>query len=107
MGKSDTYFYYFSRLNFIPNQLKQVFLSLILVWILFKFSDAQSTIKAVRIETPPIIDGLVKEEVWNQAFMVNKSAADFHQAINAGVSPDMPAFGGQLSDEDRAIAEGG
>jgi len=52
--------------------LKKVFLSLILIWALFKFSEAQPSIKAVRIETPPVIDGLVNEEVWNEAFMVNE-----------------------------------
>jgi len=52
--------------------LKQTFLSLILICSIFKFSDAQSSIKAVRIENPPVIDGLVNEEVWQQAFMVDE-----------------------------------
>ncbi|QGY42615.1 hypothetical protein GM418_02785 [Maribellus comscasis] len=33
---------------------------------------AQKVIKAIRIETPPEIDGFVNEEVWNQAFAVDE-----------------------------------
>lgn len=33
---------------------------------------AQNNIQAIRIETPPIIDGVVNEDVWNEAFMVNE-----------------------------------
>ncbi|MCG6188584.1 carbohydrate binding family 9 domain-containing protein [Maribellus maritimus] len=33
---------------------------------------AQNFIKAIRIETPPEIDGFVNEEVWNQAFAVDE-----------------------------------
>jgi len=52
--------------------LKQILLLLILICSIFKFSGAQSSIKAVRIENPPVIDGLVNEEVWKQAFMVDE-----------------------------------
>ncbi len=38
-------------------------------------STTQSTIKAIRIENPPLIDGFVNDEVWKKAFVVD----DFKQ----------------------------
>jgi hypothetical protein len=35
-------------------------------------ANAQESIQAVRIETPPVIDGIVNDEVWNRAFMANE-----------------------------------
>ncbi|MCY1719059.1 carbohydrate binding family 9 domain-containing protein [Prolixibacteraceae bacterium Z1-6] len=40
--------------------------------VLLKFSTAQTKIQAVRVETPPTIDGIVNDEIWNHAFMVNE-----------------------------------
>ena len=66
-------FYYFSLLKFLHlNQLKQYIISLALVLVIFEFSLAQKSIKAVRIDTPPTIDGYVKEKVWDEAFLVNE-----------------------------------
>ena len=42
------------------------------VFVFFEFSHAQQTIKAVRISTPPIIDGYVNEKVWDEAFAVDE-----------------------------------
>jgi mono/diheme cytochrome c family protein len=39
----------------------------------------------------------------DQEFMAGKAAADFYAAISQGVSPEMPAFGNQLSEEDRWV----
>lgn len=52
--------------------MKRIFTFLLFISILFNIAEAQPSIKAVRINTPPVIDGLVNEEVWNQAFMVNE-----------------------------------
>ncbi|MEN8115818.1 MAG: DUF5916 domain-containing protein [Bacteroidota bacterium] len=52
--------------------MKRINLSLLFIFILFGISKAQPIIKAVRIEIPPIIDGFVNEEVWNQAFVVDE-----------------------------------
>lgn len=38
----------------------------------FEITHAQQTIKAIRIETPPVIDGVVNDEVWGEAFVVNE-----------------------------------
>jgi hypothetical protein len=48
---------------------------LLSVFIIIFFASelfAQPEIKAVFISTPPVIDGLVNEEVWNQAPMINE-----------------------------------
>lgn len=52
--------------------MKQLFISLILICVLFEISCAQSVVKAIRIDNPPIIDGYVKEKVWEQAYVVNE-----------------------------------
>lgn len=52
--------------------MKRFLFSLVFICLFFKFADAQSSIKAVRVETPPVIDGIVNDEVWNRAFMVNE-----------------------------------
>ncbi len=38
----------------------------------FQTGKAQKTIKAIRIDTPPTIDGYVNEEVWDKAFAVDE-----------------------------------
>ncbi len=66
-------FYYFCPLKIIDlNQLKLFALSFIVFFSLSKFSYAQQTIKAVKINTPPTIDGYVTEKVWDEAFAVDK-----------------------------------
>ncbi len=52
--------------------MKQIITTLLFLCIFIEYSQAQSTIKAIRIETPPVIDGVVNEEVWNRAFLVNE-----------------------------------
>ncbi len=44
---------------------------LLYLFILSGITHAQSVVKAVRVSTPPVIDGYVKEDVWNEAFMVD------------------------------------
>ncbi len=47
--------------------------SISLISVLFIFqAQAQKKISAIRIEQPPVIDGRVNEEVWNQAFAVEE-----------------------------------
>jgi len=36
------------------------------------YIKAESTIPAVKINTPPVIDGVVNDEAWNRAYMVNE-----------------------------------
>lgn len=52
--------------------MKQILFTLLLVSLFVDVTIAQSSIKAVHIETPPLIDGIVNDEVWNRAFMVNE-----------------------------------
>jgi hypothetical protein len=52
--------------------LKQFLILLVLVFVFFELSHAQQTIKAVRINTPPTIDGYVNEKVWDEAFAVDE-----------------------------------
>jgi hypothetical protein len=52
--------------------LKHFLFSLALVFFVFEFSQAQKTIKAIRIETPPTIDGYINEKVWEEAFLVDE-----------------------------------
>ncbi len=49
----------------------------------------------------PDSSGLVMPDFTDQAFMAGRSAADFYQAITAGMPPNMPAFGDQLSEAER------
>jgi hypothetical protein len=52
--------------------LKRI-VSISLISVLFIFqAQAQKKISAIRIEQPPVIDGRVNEEVWNQAFAVEE-----------------------------------
>lgn len=44
---------------------------LLFLFLLPEISNAQSEVKAIRISTPPVIDGYVKDEVWKQAFLVD------------------------------------
>ena len=51
--------------------MKPTFTVLLVLILLQGISNAQQVVKAIRISTPPIIDGYVKEEVWQQAFLVD------------------------------------
>jgi hypothetical protein len=44
----------------------------VLVVVLIQVSTAQKTIKAIKIDTPPTIDGYVNEKVWDDAFAVDE-----------------------------------
>ncbi len=55
--------------------MKTLVLSLSIIIFFLSPSYSQESIKAVRIENPPSIDGHVNEQVWEQAFMVD----EFHQ----------------------------
>ncbi len=57
---------------FIPYQLKRITSLLLFLCVFIQYLQAQNSIKAIRIEQPPVIDGAVNEEVWNRAFMVNE-----------------------------------
>jgi hypothetical protein len=52
--------------------LKQFIISVAIIFIFFEVSNAQKTIKAIRISTPPVIDGYVNEKVWDEAFAVDE-----------------------------------
>ncbi len=52
--------------------MKQFIISVAAIFIFFEVSNAQKTIKAIRISTPPVIDGYVNEKVWNEAFAVDE-----------------------------------
>jgi len=52
--------------------LKQYFISLVIIFLCFQTVKAQKTIKAIRIDTPPTIDGYVNEKVWDEAFAVDE-----------------------------------
>ena len=66
-------FYYFRPINFLHlNQLKQYLITLVIFFIIIELSQAQQTIKAIRIDTPPTIDGYVNEPVWDEAFAVEE-----------------------------------
>ncbi|TNF44208.1 MAG: hypothetical protein EP310_03500 [Bacteroidetes bacterium] len=52
--------------------MKRYLIILVILFFLIELSQAQQTIKAVRIEIPPTIDGHVKEAVWDRAFAVEE-----------------------------------
>lgn len=52
--------------------MKQIFFSLALITVVLGTASAQKSIKAIKIETPPVIDGRVNEAVWKEAFVVNE-----------------------------------
>ena len=52
--------------------MKQKIFALSLFCILFVAANAQPIINAVRIDTPPVIDGVINEKVWEQAYVVSK-----------------------------------
>ena len=52
--------------------MKRVILIWAFVCFLVEITNAQSTIKAIRISTPPVIDGFVNDKVWEEAFLVNE-----------------------------------
>ena len=57
---------------FKPKSLKNILFSVVLICIALNTALAQNSIQAIRIETPPTIDGKVIEEVWNEAFVTDK-----------------------------------
>ncbi len=52
--------------------MKQYLITLVIFFIIIELSQAQQTIKAIRIDTPPTIDGHVNEPVWDEAFAVEE-----------------------------------
>ncbi|HSO85164.1 MAG TPA: DUF5916 domain-containing protein [Draconibacterium sp.] len=52
--------------------MKQNLISIAFILVFFEISTAQQNIKAVRINTPPAIDGFVNEKVWDEAFAVDE-----------------------------------
>ena len=52
--------------------MKKNLINLVILFIFIELSQAQQTIKAIRIDTPPTIDGQVKEPVWDEAFAVEE-----------------------------------
>ncbi len=52
--------------------MKPIILLLAVIFVFLKAGNAQQTIKAVRITTPPAIDGYVNEKVWDEAFAVDE-----------------------------------
>lgn len=52
--------------------MKQFLISLALIVVCFLTGTAQKTIKAIRIDAPPTIDGYVNEKVWDEAFAVDE-----------------------------------
>ena len=52
--------------------MKQYLITLVILFIIIELSQAQQTIKAIRIDTPPTIDGYVNEPVWDEAFAVEE-----------------------------------
>ena len=52
--------------------MKQYLITLVILFIIIELSQAQQTIKAIRIDTPPTIDGHVNEPVWDEAFAVEE-----------------------------------
>lgn len=52
--------------------MKQILFSFVLICVVLQITYAQPTIKAIRIDTPPVIDGFVNDEVWNEAFVVDE-----------------------------------
>jgi len=51
--------------------LKYLFHIILFLFILSDLASSQPIVKAIRISIPPVIDGYVKEEVWNEAFLVD------------------------------------
>lgn len=52
--------------------MKKFLILFVLAGISLQNSSAQKVAKAIRITTPPQIDGYVNEQVWNEAFMVSE-----------------------------------
>jgi len=52
--------------------LRKILLLFLFVLVTVSTGYAQKSIQAVRVDTPPVIDGFVDEEVWQQAFMVDE-----------------------------------
>lgn len=45
---------------------------MVLCCTISNISIAQKAIEAIRVDTPPVIDGVVNDEAWNRAYMVNE-----------------------------------
>lgn len=52
--------------------MKHIIFSLALLIIAIQAMEAQNSINAIRIDTPPVIDGRVNEAVWEEAFLTDK-----------------------------------
>lgn len=52
--------------------MKRNLIILVILFIFIELSQAQHTIKAIRINTPPTIDGYVNEPVWEEAFATDE-----------------------------------
>ncbi len=52
--------------------MKKILLAATLFTTLIFAANAQKVIKAVRVNTPPVIDGFVNDEIWKQAFAVSE-----------------------------------
>ncbi|MBN1985648.1 MAG: carbohydrate binding family 9 domain-containing protein [Prolixibacteraceae bacterium] len=52
--------------------MKKISITAAFIVLLFQAATAQKVIQAIRVETPPEIDGFVNEEAWNQAFAVDE-----------------------------------
>ena len=52
--------------------MKQFYISLTTIILFIEVGYAQKTIEAVRISTPPVIDGYVNDKVWDEAFAVDE-----------------------------------
>lgn len=52
--------------------MKRNLIILVILFIFIELSQAQHTIKAIRINTPPTIDGNVNEPVWEEAFATDE-----------------------------------
>ncbi|MBC8006149.1 MAG: hypothetical protein H7X84_11800, partial [Verrucomicrobia bacterium] len=54
--------------------MKSIYLLLAVAWILLSCNQlsAQMTAKAVRVTTPPTIDGHINEAVWEQATSIDQ-----------------------------------
>lgn len=52
--------------------LHKIILNICVIFFLVRVTHAQQTIKAVKIETPPELDGKVNEEVWEHAYIIDE-----------------------------------
>ncbi|MBT3384798.1 MAG: carbohydrate binding family 9 domain-containing protein [Prolixibacteraceae bacterium] len=52
--------------------MKRIIFSLAVFFFLIEIAFSQTVVNAVRIDTPPVIDGIVNEEIWNEAYVVSE-----------------------------------